>query len=398
MFSFSYAYLILVPALAPLAYYLLAIYSGWSFFRHAKGTRRDMSFAPPVSILKPVRGVDREALKNFASMCELDYPDYEILFAMGESNDPVVEVIEELQRAFPQRSIRMIVGVEQLGNCRKTNNLCRLALEARHELLVINDADVRVAKNYLRDVVGPFRDSQVGVVTALFRSQTDGGFAAELDAVGGPADASASTLIAWKFSRLDFALGWTMAISKQRLAEIGGFEALVDMHSDDFAVGNEVAKRGYRVELMRSPVEMVFPQETTRQFFAHELRWWTQLRNLRLSGYLGMFWTFGLAWCVIVAGIVPSSKVAALYAVCYAILRLTMAWTIAVWGLEDPTVRKKPWLVFLRDATNLAIYAASFFSTTAEWRGVRYRLRGPYMERIDSDLPSGAAVASQRHV
>ena len=358
----------------------------------------DRSFAPPVSILKPVRGVDREAFANFASMCELDYPDYEILFAVGDANDPVIEIIEHVQHAFPQRSIRMIVGVEQLGNCRKTNNLCQLAREAQHDLLVINDADVRVGREYLRDVVQPFADPKVGAVTALFRSLTDGGFAAELDAVGGPADASASTLIARKFFGLDFALGWTMAISKQRLADIGGFEALVNMHSDDFAVGNGVAKLGYKVELMRNPVEMVFPQETVPQFFAHELRWWTQLRNLRLSGYLGMFWTFGLAWCALVAALVPSWKIVAAYTLSYAALRLAMAWTIAVWGLNDPTVKTKPWLVYLRDAVNLAVYVASFFSSTAEWRGVRYRLRGPYMERIDTDSASAAAVPGHRPV
>ena len=398
MFPSSYAYLILVPALAPLAYYLLALYSAWNFFRQAKKQPRDRSFAPSVSILKPVRGLDREAFANFASMCELDYPDYEILFAVGEANDPVIDVIEQVQRAFPQRAIRMIVGVEQLGHCRKTNNLCRLAREARHELLVINDADVRVGKDYLWDVVAPFRDPTVAVVTALFRSLTDGGFAAELDAVGVPADQSASTLFAWKFIGMDFALGWTMAIPKQRLAEIGGFEALVDMHSDDFALGNEVAKRGYKVELMANPVEMVFPQETIRQFLAHELRWCTQLRNLRLSGYLGMFWTLGLAWCAIVAAVVPSWKIVAAYLGSYVVLRLALAWTIGVWGLNDSTIRKKPWLVFLRDAVNLGVYFASFFSDTAEWRGVRYRLNGPYMERIDSDAPSAAAVARHRPV
>jgi len=398
VFSSSFANVILVVALAPLVYYLLAIYAGGSFFLQRKNKRRDTSFTPPVSILKPVRGVDREASANFASMCDQDYKDYEILFAVGEASDPVIEVIEQVQRMFPQRSIRMIVGVEQLGNCRKTNNLCRLAREARHELLVINDADVRVGKNYLRDVVEPFRDPKVGVVTALFRSLTDGGFAAELDAVGVPADQSASTLFAWKFIGLDFALGWTMAISKQRLAEIGGFEALVNMHSDDFALGNSVAKKGYRVELMTSPVEMVFPQETIRQFFAHELRWCTQLRNLRWSGYLGMFFTMGLAWCAIVAAVIPSWKIVGAYVGSYVVLRFVLAWTIGVWGLNDGTVRKKPWLVFLRDAINLVVYFASFISDTAEWRGVRYRLNGPYMERIDSDAPSGTAVARQRPV
>jgi ceramide glucosyltransferase len=394
VFFSSFAYLIMVLASAPLVYYLLAIYAGQSFFRRVKARALDRSYAPPVSILKPVRGVDREAFENFASMCELDYPEYEILFAVAEPRDPAVDVIERIQRAFPQRPIRLIVGVEQLGNCRKTNNLCRLAKEAAHDLLIINDSDVRVEKDYLWNVVEAFRDPQVGLVTALFRSHTDGGFAAELDAVGVPTEGTPNALLAWKFSGLDFALGWTMAIPKQRLAEIGGFEALVNMHSDDFALGNAVAKLGYKIELARKPVCMVFPRETFSQFFAHELRWCTQLRSLRLTGYLGMFLTFGLAWCLIVAALVPSWRVVAAYFVAYAALRFTLAWSVAVWGLGDPTVKSKPWLVFLRDAVNLGIYFASFFSNTAEWRGVRYRLDGPYMEPVDS-VPGDAMV---RHV
>ena len=376
-------YLILLPALAPLFYYLLAIHAGRSFFRTVKSHTADRKFAPPVSILKPVRGVDREAFANFVSMCELDYPEYEILFAVADANDPAIEVIEQVQQIFPRRLIRLIIGVEPLGNNRKTNTLCRLAHEARYDILVINDSDVRVEKDYLWDVVAPFGDPKVGLVTALFRSRTDGGFPAELDAVGVPSDGTANTLLAWKFFGLDFALGWTMAISKQRLEEIGGFEPLVNMHSDDFELGNRVAKHGYKVDLMRSPVEMVFPDETIGQFLAHELRWCTQLRNLRLKGYLGLFWTYGLAWALIVAAVVPSWKVSAAYFALYCFLRMCVAWSLAVRGLNDPTVRKKPWLVFLRDAVNLGIYVASFFSKTAEWRGVRYRLRGPYMEPID---------------
>ena len=387
-------YLILLPALAPLIYYLLAIYAGVSFFRRARARKIDRSFAPPASILKPVRGVDREALENFASMCDLDYPNYEIVFAVGDARDPAIDVIEQIQRSFPQRSIRLISGIEQLGNCRKTNSLCRLANEATHDLLVINDSDVRVEKDYLWNVVEPLRDPRVGLVTALFRSITGKGFAGQLDAVGVPTDGTANTLVAWKFSKLDFALGWTMAITKQRLGEIGGFESLVNMHSDDFALGNAVARRGYRIELLRKPVSMVFPDETFKQFFLHELRWCTQLRNLRLTGYLGMFLTHGFAWALLVAAVVPTWNVAVGYAALYAILRFAMAWSLGAWGLDDPTVRRRPWLVFLRDGVNLAVYIASFFSQTAEWRGVRYRLNGPFMEPIDA-APSNAVV---RHV
>ncbi len=378
-------YLILLPALAPLIYYAVAIYAGRRFFRRKKKlTGIDRSFAPPVSILKPVRGVDREAYENFASMCELDYEPYEIVFAVAELDDPAIALIQKLQKEYPHRCIRLIAGIEQLGNSRKTNSLCRLVKEAKYEWLVMNDSDVRVDKNYLWNVVGPLRDPQVGVVTALFRSKTDGRFAADLDAAGVPTDSSASTLLAWRFGKLDFALGWTMAITKTRLAKIGGFGALINMHSDDFALGHEVAKQGYRIELMREPVWMVFPEETLKEFLHHELRWMIQLKNLRLVGYLGMFLTFGLAWSILVGAIVPSRAIVAGYFALYLVLRLSVAWVIGVWGLGDPTVRRGPWLPLLRDTANLALYLASFFSNTVEWRGVSYRLHGPFLEPVQS--------------
>jgi ceramide glucosyltransferase len=374
--------LILLPALAPLAYYVIAIYASWSFFRKSnRKNRRDESFAPPVSILKPVRGVDREAYQNYASMCEIDYPEYEIIFAVADIDDPVIGLIEKLQTEYPRRTIRLIAGVEQRGRSRKTNSLRRLVQEAKYDLLVMNDSDVRVEKDYLWEVVTPFQDPKVGVVTALFRGKTDGSLAADVDAIGVPTDAAASTLFAWRFGKLDFAFGWTMATYRARLDEIGGFDTLIDMHSDDYALGNEIAKRGHRIELMRSPVWMVLPNETLGEFLKHELRWMIQLKNLRPTGYLGMFLTFGLAWFLLVALLVPSAKVVGAYLAAYVVLRMTLAWVTAVWGLGDPTLRRRPWLPLVRDGLNLTLYLASFFSNRVQWRGMSYRLHGPFLEQ-----------------
>ncbi len=373
----SLRYLILVPALGPLVYYLLAFFSGWQYLHKLQNLPPfDRSFTPPVSILKPVRGVDREAYQNFASMCALDYPYYEIIFAVGEAGDPVIPLIEKLQREFPDAAIRLIVGVEQLGVSPKMNNLCRLVKEASYDLLVINDSDVRVEIDYLRDVVAHFADPKVGTVTSFFRGLTNGRFAANVDAVGAPTESAASTLIAQQLGRVDFALGWTMAITRQRLAEIGGFESMVNHHSDDFTMGHEVAKKGHRIELMRKAVWMVFPDESLLDFLKHELRWSIMLKNIRPGGYLGMFMTFGMAWTLVVACIVPSWKISLAYAFCYLIFRLAVAWLIGIRIIGDPVVRKHLWLVPVRDLLNLCVYVASFFSNTVQWRGLPYHVRG----------------------
>jgi ceramide glucosyltransferase len=373
----SFRYLILIPALGPLVYYLLTILSGLAHLRKLRKLPPfDRSFAPPVSILKPVRGIDREAYENFASMCDLDYPRYEIIFAVSEGDDPVRPLIERLQREFPCTSIRLIIGVEQLGVSPKMNNLCRLVKEASYDLLVINDSDVRVEKDYLRDVTASFADPNVGSVTAFFRGLTNGRFAANLDAVGAPTESAASTLVAKMLGQVDFALGWTMAITKKHLAEIGGFESMVNHHSDDFTLGNQVAKKGYRIELMRKAVWMVFPDESFLDFLKHELRWSIMLKNIRPSGYVSMFLTFGFAWTLLVAIFVPSWQIASAYAFLYLFLRLSVAWLIGVLIIGDPVVKNNLWLVPVRDALNLCVYLASFFSNTVQWRGMPYHVRG----------------------
>lgn len=152
-----------------------------------------------------------------------------------------------------------------------------------------------------------------------------------------------------------------MATAKERLAEIGGFEAMVNLHSDDFTLGNEVVKRGYRVDLMRNPVWMVFPEEGLKQFLKHELRWCVQSKNLRPKGYPGMFLTFGLAWFLLVAILVPSWKIVGAYFLAYLVLRLALAWTVGVWGLNDRFVKRNLWLVPVRDAVNLWCMQPVFF-------------------------------------
>lgn len=382
----DWRFLVLLPALGPLVFYCMAIYAGLDYFRRIRSLPTpDRGFAPAVSILKPVRGVDREAYENFVSFCGLDYPEYEILFAIADVDDPVIPIILRLQKHHPQQSIRLIVGIEQIGITRKTNSLVRLAREAQYDLLVINDSDVRVEKDYLREVVAPFAGSKVGVVTAFFRGLTPGSFVSELDAVGYPTDAAANTLVARMLGDIDFALGWTMATTKELLREIGGFEALVNHHSDDFALGNEMFKRGYRIELMSKPVWMVFQDESMGDFLKHELRWSILLKNLRPGGYAAMAMTFGLPWAALVALVVPSRMVGAGYFLAYLLLRLLVAWIIGVWGLDDPTVRKKIWLVPIRDAVNFCVYVASFFSNTVRWRGIEYRVHGPSFVPVEHE-------------
>jgi ceramide glucosyltransferase len=372
--------IVLVLAAGPLVYYLLSLYCILDYFLTVrKLPPRNDAFAPPASILKPVRGVDRDAYENFASYCQLNYPEYELIFAAADPNDLAVPIIQKLQRDFPGRQIRLVTSVENLGENQKVSNLCRLVKEANHELLVMTDTDVRVEEDYLREVAAPFADPAVGAVTSFYRCRDGGTLAADLDMLGMCTDSVPSALVARKLEgKVQFAFGWTMATTKKHLAEIGGWEAMANHHSDDFELGNRIARRGHRVELMRKPVWMVFPEESIGEFLRHELRWSIGLRNVRPAGYAGMLFTHGLPWALLAAGVAGAAGwtgIAAFYVAAYLMLRLSVAWTAGVWGLGDRAIAAKLWLVPVRDAISAAVWVAGFFSDKIKWRGLEYRVK-----------------------
>ncbi len=378
-------------ALAPLAYYLLALYCTRRYRSRKREPAPGEGFAPPLSILKPVRGLDRDAYENFASFCRLDYPQYELLFAVADADDPVLPVLEKLKRDFPQLPIRVLTDIPQLGVNRKVNNLCRLVQEARHDLLVIVDSDVRVEPGYLREVAPHFADPQVGCVTAFFRGLTSGGLAAELEGLALPTETVPNALVARQIEgKIQFAFGWTMATTKKALEKIGGFEAMVNYHSDDFELGNRVAAAGYKIHLTEDPVWMVFPRESFGEYLRHEMRWAIGLRNVRPAGYVGLLLTFGLPWAVLAALVAPSAAISIAYVAAYLALRSLQVWAAGAWALGDPVTRKSWWLAPVRDLVNFLVWVAGFFSDRVTWRGSEYHVRRGLLVPVE-----GSSVAQR---
>ena len=389
---------VLALALFPLIYYLLSLFCVMGHFgrvRHTQGGTGQ--FSPPASIIKPVRGVDHEAYENFSSFCRLDYPEYEIVFAVADRDDQVIPIIEKLRANFPKHSIRLITNVPYIGANDKINNLCQLAQKAKYDLLVMSDSDVRVAPDYLRTVAGPFADPEVGVVTALYKSLSAGTMASKLDALGMYMDSAPAALVAKKVEgRMRFAFGWTMATSKRFLSEIGGWEAMVNHQNDDFELGKRIAECGHRVELIAEPVTMVFPNESMREYFHHELRWSIGLKSVRPLGYWGLIFTHGLPWALLgfaIAVARSSMTLAISYLLAYLVLRVGLTWTTGSWGLRDLKLWKILWLVPVRDALSFVIWITGFFSDEITWRGLGYRVRkGRLFPILSSGRTPGASV------
>jgi ceramide glucosyltransferase len=364
---------VLAIAILPPVYYLLATFCAWDFF----GKRREPSegFAPPISILKPLKGLDREAYENLASFCRQDYPEYEILFAVDDARDPVIPVVEKIIHDFPKLPIRLVAGSATHATNNKVAKLCRLLPEARYEMLVMSDGDIRVEPDYLRHVVSPFCDSSVGAVTCLYRGMTDPNLWSELEDLNLTTDYLASTLVARKLEGVNFALGATIAVTRSRLAEIGGFEALADSAADDYELGRRIAARGYRVEVAPCAVQAFCAEGTAREFFLRQLRWGVVIRHCRPWGYAGQLFTKGLPWSLAAAALATSRPAAVAYLSIPLAARLAMAFSFGVFGVKDPLLPRRWWLIPLSDAFGFLVWAVALFSNQVSWRDSKFYVR-----------------------
>jgi ceramide glucosyltransferase len=364
---------LLAGAVLPCLYYLAATFCAWEFFRRRPEVATD--FSPPLSILKPLMGLEPGAYENLASFCRQDYPDYEILLGVDDGRDPVIPIIEKLIRDFPALPIRMVVGAATIGSNNKVAKLCRLLPEARHELLVMSDSDVRVKPDYLRSVVSPLRDPSVGAVTCLYLGMTQPNLWSELEDLNLTSDFLPSALVARKLEGMNFALGATIAVTRSALAEIGGFEALADSAADDHELGRRIAAAGYRVELTPYAVETLCSSGGARDFFSHHLRWGVVIRHSRPWGYAGMLITQGLTWSMAAAALAPSRLAAIGYLSIPLAARLAMAFTFGARGLKDPLLRRRWWLIPFRDALGFFIWVASLFANRVSWRESKFYVR-----------------------
>jgi ceramide glucosyltransferase len=386
---------VLLLAAMPLVYYVVAAVASVRFFSRERA-RKLPDFAPPVSVLKPVRGVDSGSYENFSSFCRQDYREYEVLFAVRDAADPAAALVRRLIAEFPDRRIRLLIGAEPVGANGKVNKLCRLGSEAQHEILVISDGDVRVGPRYLRKLVAPFADPGTGVVTCFYRAMADPNIYAEMEAVGASSDFFAGVLVAHWLEGMSFALGATMVTTKSWVSRIGGFAAIADVHSDDYELGHRIHLQGGRVVLSPEAVWTMYTAETSAAFWDHQVRWARTVRLCRPWSYAGLLLTHGLPWALIAALVAPTAGIAWTYLVAYLGLRLMQAWVVGVWGVRDDLLRRKLWLVPIRDAVNFAVWLASFASNRITWGGDEFEIRGGRMFGVEDTSGAAPDASSSR--
>jgi ceramide glucosyltransferase len=359
-------------AAIPFIYYAIALYSTLRFFLKAK--LEPSEFAPPVSNLKPVRGLDPEAYENFASFCRQDYPNYEILFCIGDTGDPAYPVLRKLQEDFPQTKIRIVIGSGRIAANDKCAKLERLTREAAYEHLVISDSDVRVEPNYLRRLVAPLADPKVGAVTCFYVPTEETTVIQRLQDVGMLSDFYPGILVAKQLDGVKFALGPTICTTRTHLREFGGYASIENKPGDDLLVGRSIAERGHEVVLLPYAIATVPDYQSLRELFMKRLRWLTVMRHMRPWGHAGLIFTLGLPWALLAAAIAPSASIAAAYLVGYFAIRSVLTLLVGVKGLKQPGVWANLLLIPAWDALATTIWLTSFTRRSIRWRGHDYRI------------------------
>jgi ceramide glucosyltransferase len=371
--------------LAGIAYGVIALWAARDFDRTTRnvpsGPQAEMT---PVSVLKPVRGLDPRMYAGLLSHCMQEYAgDYELLFGVSSLEDPAVAEIARLRVENPAIDIRIVECPERLGTNGKVSNLAQMLPHARYEHVVVNDSDILVSPQYLTRVMAAFADPDVGLVTVPYRGRTERGLWSRLEGLGISTEFFPGVLTARKLEHgIRFGLGSTLATTKTALEGIGGFAALVDQLADDYELGARLSAAGYRVALVREVVDTTVPAYSLRGFCEHQLRWSRSTRDSRRAGYFGLGVTYLLPWALM-AVVASGGALWSFSLLSLALLvRVSVALSVGVGILRDEQVLRDLWLLPLRDCFGLVFWAWSYASDEVVWRGERFRLKRGALARV----------------
>jgi len=339
---------------------------------------RDDAQLPPVSVLKPVHGLEARLRENIESFFRQDYPDYEILFAADEADDAALEVVREVCGRYPHIRTRVLVTGTPWPNPVVYSFHC-LAEAAAHDILVTTDSDVEVDPRYLREIVPPLLDPQVGMVTCVYRGKNAAGFFSGLTAIGMSVEMTAGVLVANLLDGMKFGLGPTTVVRKDALASVGGYTALQDYIAYDFAIGNLIAKAGYRVVLSGHVIDHVVNQKSFRRMWQNQLRWAQTTRYSRPKGHFGSGLIFAMPYGLLgffAAGFLGHWGVGIVLLSAAVPNRWLEAWLVGWIVVRDPQIRRAPWLYPLRDLLGFMVWFASYLNLRYVWRDSRFELKG----------------------
>ena len=324
--------------------------------------------AEPVSVLKPLAGLDEGLESNLRTFFRQDYAAFEILFAVREQTDPAVAIVEKLRQEFPKIPARLLVTGEPPYPNAKVFSLAQMLAAATNDLVVMSDSDIRVTPDFLQRVSAEFEQPALGVATCPYRAVAGKSFWSQLEATGMNTDFISGILVARMLEGIKFAVGPTIVARKRALEAIGGFERLKDYLAEDFVMGKFAAEAGYGVILSSYVIEHHIGSADLRHNIAHRLRWARSTRRSRPAGYIGQLFTMPFPLALLVCAARPEwwpLLPAAL------LVRFLAAYVVSAKVLRA----KINWLLLpLEDLIGFAVWIAGFFGSTITWRDRRYRV------------------------
>ncbi|WP_263416677.1 bacteriohopanetetrol glucosamine biosynthesis glycosyltransferase HpnI [Terriglobus albidus] len=364
--------------LAGITFSLLALWGARDFVRFWRTAKRP-EFAPGVTVMKPLKGVDPKLYAAFASHCTQQYEGpVQLLFGVSDMDDPAVAEVHRLQAEFPQMDIVLVHCPLRLGTSGKVSNLAQMLPHARHEYIVINDADIVVSPRYLARIMSPFDNARTGMVTCAYRVVTATRGAtlwAKFEALGVSCDFIPGLLTARRMEKgIRFGLGATLATRKRIIEEIGGLESIVEYLADDYELGLRISQAGYEVVLSDEIVDTSAPQYDAAGYWTHQLRWYRTVRDARPGGYFGLPLAYCVPWAV--ATVIASGfDLWSFSLLSMALLaRIAVCLAIGVGVLRDGQVLRDLWLVPFKDVACLLLWLYGLMDNTIEWRGETFRL------------------------
>lgn len=362
------AFFLAVVVCGSLVYCVLAVMAALRY----RGVRpAELRATPPISVLKPLAGVDDGLEENLRSFFEQKYPDFEILFAVRNGKDPAVQLVEKLRAHYPSIPARLLVTGEPPYPNAKVYSLDRMLAEARHSLVVMADSDVRVTDSMLATIAAEFQDERVGLATCPYRAVPGNSFWNVLEAIGLNTDFMGGVMVARMLDGMRFALGPTIAARRETLSSIGGFDAVKDYLAEDFVMGKLAAERGDGVILSSYVIEHRIGAQRFAANLRHRLRWNRSTRRSRPWGYLGQVFTNPLPAALLLCAAEPAWWPLPAVAL---VLRAVAAWAIAGLVLRDRLTARFWWLIPLQDVAGFLVWIGGFFGNTILWRGRKYYL------------------------
>jgi ceramide glucosyltransferase len=349
---------------------------------------------PPVTIFKPVHGMEEQLAANLESFFQQDYPDYEIIFGARDADNAAAKVAEEIRARYPQIPSRMIFSGPPMWPSAKVFSLDKMIAASTRSHFIISDSDVRVTPDFLRNTIPPLLDLKTGLVTCMYRGTPTADFWSSLEALGLSVEMPSGVMVADMMEGMRFALGPAMAVRRDAIDAIGGVAAVADYYSDDFELGNRIWAKGYKVILSHHVVRNVLTSRSALRTLGDQLRWMKSTRYSRPAGHAGTCLTYAVPFGIL--GLIAAGALGhwwvgiglfALACLNRMIQSIGVGWAVA----RDPRAVRFCWLYPVRDFFGFVAWALSYTSRDFYWRGEMYRFgKGGKIVALERTNSAGA--------